>query len=216
MVRMHYDAWPPSGRMYGLTRRPSRYCSLSIRNLDLAIPEPSNRLAFTLDDLQAVLQALPARKAADGDGIAYEAIKMLDEPCQLALLAAFNELLHTDSPQPASWRHCLVVLIPKTGGPAPPGGYRPIALSACLSKVFSRLLLRTLTMSMQTFADWSVGFRRGSSCTHLTWPLRMVAEKCREWQEPVAFLKLDLKKAFDSIKRESLLSALLAARVPPE
>eukprot|EP00971_Amphidinium_carterae_P346182 6487496-Amphidinium_carterae.4 len=154
----------------------------TIHNLDLTLPAPADRISFSLDDVQQVLRELPSRKAGDGDGVAHEAVKMLDEPCQLALLTAFNELLHSDSPQPASWQHCLVL--------APPGGYRPIALTACFSKIFSRLLLRTLTASMHAFDDWRVGFRRGSSCTHLNWPLRMIAEKCREWQEPVAFPKV--------------------------
>eukprot|EP00971_Amphidinium_carterae_P196446 3898286-Amphidinium_carterae.1 len=37
----------------------------TIRNLDLTLPAPADRISFSLYDLQQILRELPARKAGD-------------------------------------------------------------------------------------------------------------------------------------------------------
>ena len=98
--------------------------------------------------------------------------------------------------------------------PAPPqawGDTRPITLSSAILKWFAQLLLVRGGHQLQDgdIYQWA---RRGRQGTELLVILRRVRRMARDWGVPVWVVKLDIRKAFDSVWQESM-GDLVARRV---
>ena len=59
------------------------------------------------------------------------------------------------------------------------------------------------------------GFRRGCSCTDAIFCVRQLVEKCYEHRQKGVLVFVDLRKAYDSVPREALWSALSVYGIPP-
>ena len=104
------------------------------------------------------------------------------------------------------------MLLPKTAGPPQAwGDTRPITLSSAILKWFAQLLLVRGGHQLQEgdIYQWA---RRGRQGTELLVILRRVRRMARDWGVPVWVVKLDIRKAFDSVWQESM-GDLVARRV---
>ena len=59
------------------------------------------------------------------------------------------------------------------------------------------------------------GFRGGRGCTDMIFAARQLVEKCREHDDVLFMLFVDLKKAYDSVPRSALWKVLGTCGVPP-
>jgi hypothetical protein len=98
---------------------------------------------FTAQEVQSVIDGLPAGKAGGPDQIVYEHLKNAPE-LTLALVQMFNRCL-SESRFPSDWTTCLMVLIPKgKGNLSSPESWRGISKKSVLGKLFASLLARHL------------------------------------------------------------------------
>ena len=59
------------------------------------------------------------------------------------------------------------------------------------------------------------GFRKGHGCIDMIFVARQLVEKTREHNESLLVLFVDLRKAYDSVSRETLWIVLVKCGVPP-
>ena len=125
---------------------------------------------------------------------------------QVHLLEYYNRVLATRE-VPPSWNKPLVILLPKVPSPTSPSQLRPIALGSSAAKLFAKMLLRRVKdrLSFRTHAQCAGG---GRQTADLLFSLHRLTELAREWKLPIAFLKIDISKAFDSLSRQALLDKL--------
>ena len=92
--------------------------------------------------------------------------------------------------------------------------YRGIFLPATY-KLLSNVLLSRLTLYAEEITgDLLGGFRRNRSTTDHIFCIRQILEKKWEYNEAVHQLHTDLKKAYDSVRREVLYNILIEFGIP--
>ena len=157
---------------------------------------------------QATLRGKNGR-AVGPDLIPVELLKSLvDSPVSLGSLTAFfNDILYTGD-TPLEWDVSIATLIPKLCPPGEAKHLRPIALASHVAKTFSRLLLSRMELSLQPKGakQFACKHRRPAE---MAWLTTYVAHLSREWQADCYMLKLDLRRAFDSVHREKLANRII-------
>src|SRR5262245_27895967 len=94
----------------------------------------------TAEELAAVVRKLPLRKFPGPDGLPYEWYRTYLPFLSPALLELFNGILWGEAP-PMSWSATTLTLLPKPGRDhSQVRNWRPITLSNCDAKIFSRIL----------------------------------------------------------------------------
>ena len=108
----------------------------------------------------------------------------------------------------------MVIPIFKKGSQTDPGNYRPIALLPIISKVLERIVHDKLSSFLQTWLhDSQSGFKKGDGT------VPQLLRLCQEWSRHVdnstyvGILFFDLRKAFDRVWHDGLLSKLEAAGI---
>ena len=160
------------------------------------------------DVRQAVLKGKNGR-AVGPDLIPVELLKnMVDSPVSLGSLTGFfNDILFTGD-TPLEWDVSIATLIPKLCAPGEAKHLRPIALASHVAKTFSRLLLARMELALQPKGA------KQFACKHrqpaeMAWLTTHVAHLSREWQADCYMLKLDMRRAFDSVGREKLANRIV-------
>ena len=164
--------------------------------------------SFRLKELQKTLQRMKNRKCADKDGILAEMLKYASPDLQQALLDIYNGMLSTGCLEP-TWQNTLFSMLPKSGDLSAPGNWRPIAILKITYKIFSRLIYQRLRQRLEEQQSCDqCGFRPNLSVDDAFVVLDTICGKALEWNMPLWFASLDLRKAFDRIEYGALFSAL--------
>ena len=115
---------------------------------------------------------------------------------------------------PTAWKEAMVIPMFKKGSHTDPGNYRPIALLPILSKVLERIVHDKLSSFLLTWLhDSQSGFKKGDGT------VPQLLRLCQEWSRHVdnsayvGILFFDLRKAFDQVWHDGLLSKLEAAGI---
>lgn len=112
------------------------------------INNPMN-LPFSNSEYRSSLSSCNVKSSSGLDMISYEIIKKLPLAVQDFILEVYNKMYITGL-YPEAWKKTLVKFIPKNSG-----GFRPISLTSCLSKLFERLVQGRLEYLSE---NWN-GFR---------------------------------------------------------
>ncbi|CAL5040144.1 unnamed protein product [Urochloa decumbens] len=138
----------------------------------------------------------------DGFGPAfYRAFWPLLEDSVMAVLHAF----HRGNADLARINQALVVLLPKKSDVTSADGFRPISLQKCVPKLAAKMLTTRLQGAIPTLiSDLQTGFVKGRSITDNFLFASELLQCCRKRGAPTIALKLDFRKAFDSISWAAL------------
>ncbi len=116
---------------------------------------------------------------------------------------------------PQDWKDALIVPIPKKGDLSYTDNWRGISLLDVVGKLFAKTIQgRLQTMAEEMLLDSQCGFRRGRGCVDMIFGARQLIEKTIEHNTKMFMLFVDLKKAYDSVPREALWSALESYGIP--
>ena len=102
-----------------------------------------------------------------------------------------------------------MVLLPKVPHPVEPKHTRPICVGSAVERVFSRMVLARCKQCLGLQRSWHTAgpHRQTADYLHMVYRLFEVE---REWSKGRAIIKVDLARAFDSIRRDVLLQRLQA------
>ena len=148
-------------------------------------------------------------KCADTTGLVAECSIYGNLDLHKCLLDVFNNMLAVGR------FDAVFTMLPKGGNLFSPSNWRPIAVLKITYKIFAKLVYKRLrpTLQKHQFKD-QLGFRPCTSVEDAFVVLASVCSKSLEWNFPVWFASLDLKKAFDRIEYSSLFGALQSKGVP--
>ena len=109
---------------------------------------------------------------------------------------------------PDEWKGSVIVPIYKKGDKTDCNNYRGISLLPTTYKVLSNILLsRLIPYTEEVIGDHQRGFRRNRSTTDHIFCIQIL-EKKWEYNEAVHQLFIDLKKAYNSVRKEVLYNFL--------
>lgn len=173
---------------------------------------------FTREELNIVLKK--AKNTAPGfDRISYALIKSLNEEKQMLFLGMIN-VEWTNGNYMEEWKTAKVIGIPKQNCDSSKfENLRPISLLPIPAKILDKLVLN----KMLCFAERencipqnSFGFNRGKSINDLYVNLIEQIENNKKQRKKSVIIKLDIKKAFDSVNKAVLIETLKEMCFPPE
>ena len=143
-------------------------------------------------------------KAVGADQVPTELLQCLgrNEESLGALTDFYNGIL-TAGELPPDWDLSVATLLPKVPAPARPKDLRPIALASHVSKGFARLILKRLEECLQV-TGYKQCASKGRQPADFLWSAVHVIQLSKEWKTDSYILKLDLKRAFDSVFRSRL------------
>jgi hypothetical protein len=207
-------------RVYSAPSFDSSACSSFLSSLDLPCLSRSHltllTAPFTAEELATTISALPLRRAPGPDGLPYEWYQTFADSLIPILLPLFNAVFQGASPPP-SWSQTLISLIPKPDRDlASLSNWRPITLSNCDVKIFSRMLTSRLAVVLPDLIAFNqAGFIKGRQAADIAMTLRSVlahADSLLDDQDsdPLdgALVFLDQEKAYDRISHNYLAAVL--------
>ncbi|XP_037296657.1 uncharacterized protein LOC119189933 [Manduca sexta] len=169
----------------------------------------------TVTEFHLAVSKLKCEKSPGNDGIPTELLKL---ECVMPL--CYNLLLKCwrEGQVPQDMRDANIVTLYKgKGDRGNCNSYRGISLLSIVGKLFARVILGKLQkLADRIYPEAQCGFRAHRSTTDMIFTLRQLQEKCREQRTPLFIAFVDLNKAFDTVSREGLYTALEKMGCPPK
>ena len=154
-------------------------------------------------------------KAGGRTGVMPELLKYGGAELQDRLLQLMQDMWGQGSVV-GDWRDAVVVPIPKKGDLRLCDNWRGISLLDVAGKVLAQIIQERLQIiSERVLPESQCGFRKGRGCIDMVFVGRQMVEKCREHNDSLFVLFVDLQKAYDSIPRMALWTVLERYGVPP-
>lgn len=171
--------------------------------------------SFSVEEIKEAFFSLPKNKTCGPDGFSAEFFTGCWSIIGPEVISAVGEFF-TSGKLLKQWNATNLVLIPKIQNASSTSEFRPISCLNTLYKVISKLLASRL----QKFLPEVI-----SHCPSAFMPGRLLAENVllateivqgynRKNIDPRAMLKVDLRKAFDSVRWDFVLATLRALHIP--
>ena len=140
-------------------------------------------------------------KTCSDDRVVMEMLQDLDELVldELAEIFKLRALNHVSGYSDRVWDEYLVCLIGKKVAPRAPSQMRPIAILACISKLFFAVLLHIIGDTVIPISPFQFAFREKHQAAECVFIIKQLIEKSIEWNMPFCFLDGDLPKAYDNM-----------------
>ena len=170
-------------------------------------------IPFSLGELQHTSQKWAYNRSTGPDGVSHEAAQLLllDPEWGERIREMLSDMLYRGA-IPHGIEQGITVLLPKVPRPLAWGDTRPITLSSTFLKWAAQLLLHRAGEKVRHGGEGLQWARKGRQGVELVAILRRVVQMSRGWGVKTWIVKLDIRKAFDSVWQHSL-SELVAARV---
>lgn len=162
-------------------------------------------------ELLNIIKSLKSNAAAGTDGISAKNLKLVQEELSAALVKPINGCLKRGT-FPNTFKESRVRAIYKgKGSKKDPSNYRPISVLSNLSKIYEKLIysrLFTFLNKTNSISQHQYGFLEKSSTTSAALQALSVIQNSIKNGKKTAAIFIDVKKAFDSINHETLLTKL--------
>ena len=173
---------------------------------------------FTMDELKDAIKKLKAAKAPGFDKIHNEFFSNLADESLDYILHFFNNMLkHEETYNP--WKQGNVKLIHKKNDKSKLGNYRPLTLTSCFHKLFTRILntrLRRMSEEARLLPEEQQGFREGREPGDNVFVLMTLLEKSKYMKKHLHMSFIDITKAYDSVCRKRLWFKMSQMNFPPK
>jgi sorting nexin-29 len=116
---------------------------------------------------------------------------------------------------PMQWKTSIICPIHKKGDRLDCHDYRGISLLSTMYKIYANIIkMRLETYSGSMIGEYQAGFRRERSVTAHLFTVKQLLEKFWEYDIDLYQISVDFKQAYDSIKRETLYTAMQKMEIP--
>ncbi|KAL1215279.1 putative mitochondrial protein [Cardamine amara subsp. amara] len=173
-------------------------------------------MSFSLEEIKEAFFSLPRNKACGPDGYSAEFLIKCWSVVGAEVSSAIAEFFTTGTLL-KQWNATNLVLIPKIQNASRVSDFRPISCLNTMYKVISKLLASRLKYILPAVISHSQSaFLPGRLLSeNVLLASEIVQGYNRKNITPRAMLKVDLRKAFDSVSWEFILSTLTALAIPP-
>lgn len=191
-------------------RPEPRECDLNCQSLGLTPVDLSGLDdPFTKTEIHKALSEMPVDKAPRPDGFTGKFFKHCWDIIKSDVVAVFNALHDMRHTHFNLLNSANVVLIPKMDGTEGIGDYRPISLIHGFAKLFSKVLAIRLRPLMHSLIPTNQSaFIRERSIHDNFMYVRNMVRKHHRTRRLIHLFKLDISKAFDSVRWDYLLTLL--------
>ena len=166
-------------------------------------------IEISLDDTFTALASLDSSKAMGGDKIPPIILKHSASALLYPIHHLFTLCL-SQSYLPAEWRSHYITPIPKSGDLSSVSNYRPISLLCCMSKVLEKIVFekvcKFLIPSSISLRQFGFVWNRSTLQQLILYSEFLISARADRCQ--VDSVYLDIRKAFDTIPHDKLLSKL--------
>lgn len=166
---------------------------------------------FTFAEFNTALSSRGDKSAPGRDGINYEVLHNISIKYHLLLLDILNEMFVADQ-YPDTWRETFVHFADKPNGK----GYRPLALTSCVCKIFELMVSNRLRWFVETndlLPRTQMGFRKGFSCSDNLTIFKLDIEDALKEGSQVLAVYLDVSNAFNEVQSEILIKKLACVNI---
>ena len=166
------------------------------------------------EEVGRAIRSLKSNKAAGVDRVNSEMLKAGGETVHRRLHALIVKIWREEV-IPEDWRKSELVVLYKKGDTRECKNYRGISLLSVAGKAFAWIILnRMRTAADSRLRENQAGFRGGRGCIDQIFSLKILMEKCLEYNIPGVVTFVDFKAAFDSVHRPSLWKILREYCIP--
>lgn len=168
------------------------------------------------EEVHVALKQLPGDKAPGLDGFTGAFYKACWEIIKADVMAVIHSFDQQRSNNLSILNSANVVLIPKKEGAESIGDYRPISLIHGVAKLLSKTLALRLQPHMgSVISHAQSAFIKKRSIHDNFMYARNLARTFHQTRTPALLLKLDISKAFDSVRLDYLIDLLQRKGFPP-
>lgn len=162
---------------------------------------------ITPKQISNIINKLPNGKAPGHDNITNKALKNLPNNILTQLAHIFTACLRV-AYFPKTWKRAIIIMIPKPGkNHSKPESHRPISLLPTMSKLFEKLVLKSLQKCIKPRPEQHA-FREGHSTTTQLVQLFKDLKNNKSEKKYTAATFLDIEKAFDRVWHIGLIHKL--------
>lgn len=168
---------------------------------------------ITLEEVEVAIEKSKTKSAPGLDNISYETIRHFPPLAKIWLRDFFNLTL-SKSKTPSEWKKYKVCFISKPNR----SGYRPIAMSSCISKILERIVndrLMWWVESKNLIPENFCGFRRGKSCYDNLANFRLDLDIVRLQGLNMGAVFIDIEGAYDNVNIQTLTAIPIRIEIPP-
>lgn len=171
----------------------------------------SDGMLISVEEVDKRIKQLKNRKAPGPDGIQNELIKYGGRILCMWLHKLFTIILDSGR-VPEEWKESLLIPILKKGDRRKPENYRGISLMNSTLKLLTAIIKDKIEERLN-MAEEQQGFRKNRSTIDATFIVRQIVEKSIEYNKPAFMCFVDLKSAFDRVKRIDIINLLEKQRI---
>ncbi|XP_078173283.1 uncharacterized protein LOC144567103 [Carex rostrata] len=170
---------------------------------------------FTLSEIEAAVRQLANNKASGPDGLPNEFLKIYWNELKLEILGIMSDFYHGRlNLQP--YNEACIVMVPKLETPLTTADFRPISVLNLIPKLISKILSNRLRRFLpDLISPNQTAFVHGRQISENFVATRELLHHVSQGKFKAVFLKVDFRKAFDSVEWDFLKLIMAARGFPP-
>ena len=175
---------------------------------------------ITVQDVKQQIKRIKEKKYPGPDGMKPDILKILgtDDQCTQVMTCALNKIIKQEEMSPNSWALSKTVMVPKKKKPTI-RDLRPIALTNATYKLFMGILKTKVEhhiRQIQQESEVQAGFTKNRRLADNLYILDYCIKESFKKKKPLYVIAIDFSKAFDSIKRDTLIQVLKKYSIHPK
>ena len=176
---------------------------------------PTPPIPLTKYEITSAIRSLKKNKAKDSNGLAAEHFQFALHTVSSFLTPVFNEIF-SSTQTPSNMKEGFLHPVHKKGKDVIiPGNHRGITISALTGKVFDKISLQHQRIATPArLHPLQFGFTNEKSGTHAAFILNEAIAESKDIKSPLFAATLDVQKAFDVVRHQSLLNKLYRQGLP--
>ena len=182
------------------------------------IPPAEMQIPFTEIEISRAVKSLKNNKSAGCDNLRAEMIKHSPKVIHGGIAKLLNHTAATGD-YPREIKQGILIPLPKPGKKqGPPQNLRPIILLSILRKILAVIMIRRTSDKLNSrIPITQAAYRSGRSTTEHVFTFKILAEKAiASSNYEINLLLLDMSKAFDTVKRATIMKDLSEVLDPDE
>ena len=177
----------------------------ALRQVQLHANTATHFNPITEEELDRALAEAKRGRSAGETGITYEFLQIIAcTGLKVHMLDMLNGIMDGSIAVPVQWLLHRITFLPKTPQPCMPKDLRPIVLSDCFGKIFTKILLHRLRDLFPPNQAGQLCGTKGCQALEGAAALQQLTYEANAFGQPLVVLKLDIQAAFDTLSHAAI------------